>query len=121
MCLLGSIWNPVCAKPSSVSILDRYIHGADITVTSSVCVRGCGVSFAVPLTSVLLLTMNGTVYVCMRCFIFGCYLSMFVCAGDSEDELDDVEPNLETVMVQHPATVNRIRVSSTLFLIVKCL
>ena len=32
-------------------------------------------------------------------------------AGDSEDELDDEEPHLETVMVQHPAAVNRIRVS----------
>ena len=31
--------------------------------------------------------------------------------GDSEDELDDDEPHLETVMVQHDGAVNRIRVS----------
>ena len=36
---------------------------------------------------------------------------MLLYAGDSEDELDDDEPHLETVMVQHPAAVNRIRVS----------
>lgn len=40
-----------------------------------------------------------------------CICSVLVCAGDSEDELDDNEPQLETVMVQHPSAVNRIRVS----------
>ena len=31
-------------------------------------------------------------------------------AGDDET-LDDEEPQLDTVMIQHPGTVNRIRVS----------
>ncbi len=31
-------------------------------------------------------------------------------SGDSEDELDDDEPILDTVMIQHGGAVNRIRV-----------
>lgn len=32
-------------------------------------------------------------------------------SGDSEDELDDDEPVLDTVMIQHSGAINRIRVS----------
>ena len=30
---------------------------------------------------------------------------------DEDEELDDDEPQLDTIMIQHPAAVNRIRVS----------
>ena len=30
--------------------------------------------------------------------------------GDDEDILEDDEPDLDTVMIQHPGAVNRIRV-----------
>ena len=31
-------------------------------------------------------------------------------SGDDEDILEDDEPDLDTVMIQHPGAVNRIRV-----------
>lgn len=30
---------------------------------------------------------------------------------DDEEEMDDEEPQLDTVMIQHPSTINRLRVS----------
>ena len=33
-------------------------------------------------------------------------------SGDDEDILEDDEPNLDTVMIQHTGAVNRIRVRS---------
>lgn len=41
-----------------------------------------------------------------------CTLSLSDSDDDDEDEeLDDDEPQLDTIMIQHPAAVNRIRVS----------
>ena len=41
-----------------------------------------------------------------------CTLSLFDSDDDDDDEeLDDDEPQLDTIMIQHPAAVNRIRVS----------
>ena len=34
-----------------------------------------------------------------------------MCVGEDEDVLEDEEPELDTVLLQHPAPVNRIKVS----------
>ena len=40
-----------------------------------------------------------------------CTLSLSDSDDDEDEELDDDEPQLDTIMIQHPAAVNRIRVS----------
>ena len=39
------------------------------------------------------------------------------CLGDSDDELLDEEPDLDTAMLNHTGGVNRIRVSWSLIII----
>ena len=61
-----------------------------------------------------LIDMHTTQCTCInRCTCIIIMIYLFTDEDDEEDEeeMDDEEPQLDTVMIQHPSTINRLRVS----------